>query len=228
MRSGYRFRAVMPIAIVLGVTTAAPCAAQTRVSSLEELRRELAKGDVITVVPAAGEPVAGRLMRLGADDLDVRPLKRRTPQDRGPRDVTIPLTAIRSLERPRDGVANGTVVGAAIGAGAGAAMFFSALMIDRNEVDEWGPAYGAAAAAFTGLGALIGWAVDAAQSKPHIRFDASPRRNITISVQPLYSRGPGIALAVTVSRWNTRAVARFVTGTSRHICHPGHPDAEAE
>jgi HAMP domain-containing protein len=43
-----------------GAIGASPCIAQTRVTSLEELRRELAAGDFITVVPAVGQPVAGR------------------------------------------------------------------------------------------------------------------------------------------------------------------------
>jgi hypothetical protein len=74
-------------------------------------------------------------------------------------------------------------------------MFLTAFVIDRNEIDEWAPFYLGATAVCTGIGALIGWAVDAARSKPHLRFDA-PVRSPTLNVQPLRSRGVGIGLAV--------------------------------
>jgi HAMP domain-containing protein len=186
--------------VAFGAIGASPCIAQTPVTSLEEMRRELAAGDFITIVPGDGQPVAGRLMRLGTIDLDVRLVNKRTPQERGPRDVTIPFTAIQSLERPRDSVRNGAVLGAGIGAAFGGAMFIHALVIDRNEMDEWTTPYVGGAAVCTGIGALIGWAVDAANSKPHIRFDASPGGRTKVSVQPMYSRGRGIALAVSFSR----------------------------
>ena len=176
--------------VVIG---AAPCIAQTPVTSLEELRRELAAGDFISVVPAVGQPVAGRLVRFGNVDLDVR-------QERAPRDVTIPLNAIQSLERPRDPARNGAAIGAGIGAGVGGAMFLHALAIDRNEIDEWAAFYLGAAAVCTGIGALIGWAIDTADSKPHLRFDPSSARRTTVSVQPVYSRHGGIALAVSFAR----------------------------
>jgi hypothetical protein len=188
------------ILTLIGAIGASPCIAQTRVTSLEDLRGALAEGDFITVVPADGPPVAGRLMRLGTADLDVRPVTRRTPQARGPRDVTIPLDTIQSLERPRDSVRNGAAIGAGIGAGFAGAMFIHALVVDRNELDEWAAPYVGAAAFCTGIGALVGWATDAANSKPHIRFDASPERRTKISVQPVYSPRRGISLMVSVSR----------------------------
>ena len=190
----------LTLIIAVGAIGASPCVAQTRVTSLEELRRELASGDFITVVPAGGQPVAGRLMRLGSVDLDVRLVNKRTPRDRGPQDVTIALNDIQSLERPRDSARNGAAIGAGIGAGFGGAMFVHAIVIDRNEMDEWATLYVGAAAVCTGIGALIGWAMDTANSKPHIRFDASSEGRTKVSVQPMYSRGRGIALAVSVSR----------------------------
>lgn len=186
---------ISSLIVAFGAIGASPCIAQTPVTSLEEMRRELAAGDFITIVADDGQPVAGRLMRLGPADLDVRLVNKR-----GPRDVTIPFSALQSLERPRDSARNGAVIGAGIGAGVGGAMFVSALVIDRNEIDEWAAFYAGAAAVCTGIGALIGWAVDAANSKPHIRFDASSRGGTKVSVQPLYSRGRKIALAVSFSR----------------------------
>jgi hypothetical protein len=185
--------------VILGVIGAAPCIAQTPVTSLDELRRELSAGDFITVVPSVGQPVAGWLVRVGNVDLDVRVVDKRTRQQRGTRDVTIPLDAIQSLERPRDSARNGAALGAGIGAGIGGAMFVRAIVIDRNEVDEWATSYIGAAAACAAIGALIGWAVDTARSKPHVTFDASSGRRTTVSVQPVYSGRGGISVSVSFS-----------------------------
>jgi len=138
--------AISTTIVAFSAIGAAPAIAQTRVTSLEELRHELAAGDLITVVTSAGQPVAGRLVRLGAVDLDVRLVNRRTPRELGPRDLTIPITAIQSIERPRDSARDGAKIGAGIGAAYGAAMFVHALVIDRNEMDEWAPFYAGATA----------------------------------------------------------------------------------
>jgi hypothetical protein len=186
--------------VVLSISTligASPCIAQTRMTSLEELRHALAPGDSIIIVPADGQPVAGRLIRLGEADLDLRVVNKHTPRERGPRDITIRLNAIQSLERRRDSVRNGAAIGAGIGAGFGGAMFTYAYVIDRNEMDEWAPLYVGAAVVYTGIGALIGWAIDAASSKPHITFEPSSQGKTKVSVQPVYLRGRGIALAVS-------------------------------
>jgi len=204
-REGEVFQAVS-VAVVsvamtawLGLIAVPPADAQTRVTSLDALRRELAAGDFITVVPSAGAPIAGRLIRLGTAALDVR-LVERTPTGRVAQDVTVALDAIHSLERPRDPVRNGALLGAGIGAGLGGALFLQALAVDRNEIDEWAPFYAGATAACTGIGALIGWAVDAARSKPHIRFEAPSKERATLRVQPLYSQARGIGLAVSFTR----------------------------
>jgi hypothetical protein len=74
---------VMGILVALGMIGAHPCSAQTRVTSLEELRRQLEAGNLVTVVAGDGQPVTGRLMRVGEDDLVIRPVdSRRTPLDR--------------------------------------------------------------------------------------------------------------------------------------------------
>jgi hypothetical protein len=191
--------AAAALIVAVGAIGASPCIAQPRVASLEELRRQLATGDFIIVTPAVGQPVTGRLMRLDDVGLGIRLVDKRAPRERRPRDVTIPLDAIQSLERPRDSTRNGAAIGAGIGAGFGGAMFAYALVIDRNEIDEWAPLYVGAAAVYSGIGALIGWAIDAAKSKPHIKFDAHPG-GTKVSLQPMYSRGRGIGLAVSVSR----------------------------
>jgi hypothetical protein len=172
---------------------ASPCTAQTLVTSHEALRRELEVGDFITIVPTVGQPVRGRLLRLGNVDLDIR-------ADKRPRDITMPLDGIRSLERPRDSTRNGAAIGAGIGAAFVGSMFVHALVVDRNEFDEWATLYLGAGAIYTGIGALVGWAIDAANSKPQIRFDASSTARATVSVRPVLIRGGGIALAVSFRR----------------------------
>ena len=197
MRSTLALVTALTIAAI-AAAGATPAAAQTRVSSLDELRRDLSPGDRITVVPAAGPAVEGRLMRFGADEMEIRLEKRARPPTL--RDVTLPLTGISSLERPRDSARNGAAIGALVGAGAGGAMFLAALVVDRNEIDEWAGFYAGAAAVGTGIGALIGWAIDAGHSKPHIRFDAAPVRTTRAGARAAYPRGHGIAAAVTISR----------------------------
>lgn len=190
-------RVGLGICTLIGATSASPCVAQTRLTSLEELRGSLAVGDLITIVSADGQPVIGRLARLGDADLDLRVVNKRSPRERGPRDVTVPLTAIQVLERRRDSVRDGAAIGAGIGAGFGGAMFIHAYVIDRNEIDEWAPLYVGAAVVCTGIGALIGWAIDAVRSKPHITFEPSSRRKAQVRVRAVYLRGRGIALAMS-------------------------------
>ncbi len=171
--------------------------AQTTIGSVDQLRRELAIGDRITAVTAAGQPVAGRLIRIGDADLEVRLVPKAV---RGPRDVTIVFADLQSLERPRDPARNGAIRGALAGAAAGGALFVYALAVDRDELDEWAGLYLGMTAAATGIGTLIGWAIDAAHSKPHLRFAAPSARRTSVAVTPLYSPRRGIGIAVSVSR----------------------------
>jgi hypothetical protein len=170
-----------------------------RVATLDELRRELSPGDFISVVQTTGDSVRGRLRRFGDTDLDIRVETQVTAgiQRKQRLDVTLPLSALRSLERPRDSSRNGARIGAGIGGGISLAMFVWAFSVDRNEMDEWGPGYLAGAGFCTGLGALAGWAIDRAHSKPHVRFEAPSTGTVTIRAVPLLSRGPGMALAVS-------------------------------
>ena len=144
-----------------------------RVATLDELRRELVPGDFVSVVQTTGESVSGRLQKFGDTDLDIQAETQvTTGVQRRRLNVTLPLGTLRSLERPRDSSRNGALIGAGVGGGFALGMFAWAFSVDRNELDEWGPGYLAGAGFFTGLGALAGWAIDRAHSKPHIRFDA--------------------------------------------------------
>jgi hypothetical protein len=190
---------LLPALIVaLNVIGASPALAQVRVATLDELRRELRSGDFISVVQTTGDSVRGRLRRFGDADLDIQTETQQAPgQQRRLLDVTIPHGAIRSLERPRDSSRNGALIGAGVGGGVVLAMFVWAFSVDRNEIDEWGPSYLAAGGLYTGIGALAGWAIDRAHSRPHVRFEGPATGPLTIRAGPLLSRRPGMALVVS-------------------------------
>ena len=192
-------RLLLPALIVVpGMVGTSPALAQVPVATLDELRRELSLGDFISLVQTTGDPVTGRLRRFGDTDLDIEAGGRQAPaQQRRLLDVKIPLSAIQSLERPRDSSRNGALIGAGIGGGLALAMFVWAVSVDRNEIDEWGPTYLALGGVYTGIGALAGWAIDFAHSRPHVRFDAPATGTMTIRAVSLLSRGPGIALVVS-------------------------------
>ena len=65
------------VALTIGVG-ASPAAAQVRVATLDDLRRELSPGDMVSVVQTAGDPVRGRLLRFGDADLAKTAVESRT------------------------------------------------------------------------------------------------------------------------------------------------------
>jgi hypothetical protein len=193
-----RSPAQLVLIVVLNQISASPAVAQARVATLDQLQHELAPGDSISLVRTGGESLTGRLLRFGDSDLELRIVIPRQPGREGhPLDVTIPLETIRSLERPRDSSRNGALIGATVGAGFAGAMFVSAVVTDRNEIDEWAPIYFGYGALFTGIGGLVGWAIDSANSKPHIRFDRPSAEGTKVWVVPLLSRRRGLAVGVS-------------------------------
>ncbi len=187
--------AAMLIVSAFGGSTAS---AQIRVTNIDQLRRELSPGDALTIVQATGESVRGRLLRLGDKDLDIRTeAGPATGAERRRLDVTIPLSTIQSLERPRDSTVNGALIGAGVGAGVSLAVFIHAVAVDRNEVDEWIGPYLLATGIFTAVGAGAGWAIDRAHSKPHIRFDAPSSKSTQIRIVPLLGRRTGVGVVLS-------------------------------
>jgi hypothetical protein len=89
------------------------------------------------------------------------------------------------------------LIGAGIGAGVSLGIFVHAAAVDYNEIDEWGPLYLAMGAVYTGVGALVGWAIDSAHSKPHVRFNAPTAQTMRIRVAPLLARRKGMALVLS-------------------------------
>jgi hypothetical protein len=191
-----RVPCILAVTIAAAMTAAQPVAAQVRVSSIDEVRQALSPGDTVSVVQTTGGVVKGRILGLGITDLEIRP----EAEDRsgGPRrDVRIPLDAIQSIERRRDPPRNGALIGAGVGAGITGAMLIAAVAVDRNEIDEWAPIYLGYGVAFSGLGALIGWAVDAGRSKPAVRYDrpASESSRVTVAVSPRGRRGVAVIVS---------------------------------
>ena len=173
-----------------------PALAQIRAVTLEELRRELSPGDFISLVQVTGESVSGPLVHVGDTAVEIR-TEIRQAKGKQRLNVTVPLGAIRSLERPRDSSRNGARIGAGVGAGMGLGMLIYAAAVDYNEIDEWGPMYLAMSAVYTGVGAVVGWAIDAAHSKPAVRFDAPPAETMRIRVAPILGRRKGMALVLS-------------------------------
>jgi hypothetical protein len=194
-----RLHWLMMLVVVAGANLrAAPVLAQAHVATLDEMRGLLSPGDLISVGQTAGAPVTGQLMRFGDADLDIRTEAQAAAARPSQRlVVTVPRSAIRTLERYRDSSRNGALIGAAIGGGIVLAMFVYAAAVDFNEIDEWGPTYLAFGGIFSGLGALAGWGIDFAHSKPRIRFDAASTSTLEIRVIPSLSRGQAVALAIS-------------------------------
>lgn len=179
------------LVVAFAILGPSPALAQARAVTFEEMRRALSPGDLISVVQTKGDSITGRLRRIGDTDLDLQPA---TPGS--PTPLKIPLSAIQSLERPRDSSRNGALIGAAIGGGFWLAMFAYAAAVDFNEIDEWAGVYVAAGAISGGIGALAGWAIDRAHSKTHIRFDARPG-TLSFRVVPRVSRGWGMTMVLS-------------------------------
>ena len=182
--------------VALCMTGTSPALAQVQMATLEELRQELSPGDFISLVQTTGDSVRGRLVRFADTALDIR-TETRPATGKQRADVTVPLGTIRSLERPRDSSRNGVLIGAGVGAGVSLGMFIHAAAVDYNEIDEWGTRYLAMGAVYTGVGALVGWAIDSAHSKPHVRFNAPSAQTMRIRVAPLVARRKGIALVLS-------------------------------
>lgn len=192
MTSINRFPALIVALVTIGTS---PALAQARQTTLEELRHELSPGDFISLVQSSGETVNGRLVGFGDSALDIRS-ETREAAGKQRLDITVPLATIRSLDRPRDSSRNGLIIGAGIGGGLVLGMFVYAAAVDYNEIDEWAPMYLAMGAVYTGVGALVGWAIDSAHSKPHLRFNAPSADTMKIGVAPLLARGKGMAFVV--------------------------------
>ena len=182
---------VLPLSLALALVFGAPAAAQVRVVSLDELKSALAPGDIVSIVSGSEEPITGKVLQVDAEGLRVDS-DTESSGSLGRRIVDVPYSWIRSLDRPRDPTGNGAAIGAAVGAGIGATLFALAYAGDANEVGEWSGAYIAVAGILAGGGALIGWGIDRAHSKPPLRFEGGSSASTTMSVSPFVGRRRGV------------------------------------
>ena len=187
MRIVWLQRALLISAVVFGLTVA-PAAAQF--ATIDELRGQLARGDRVSI-RSNGSTIDGQVVRLGDSDLEMDRQNNRRLR------VTIPFNAIQSLERRADSTGDGAAWGAGIAAAAMGGLFIYAWRIDANEMDEWAPIYLRTGAVLTGVGALIGWMVDASRSKPYVRYVAPTAQTRKVQVLPLMSEGRGVAVSVS-------------------------------
>jgi len=187
-----RLPALIVALVAIGTSSAL---AQVRETTLEDLRHELSPGDFISLVQTSGESISGRLVGFGDSTLEIRDIREANSAQR--LDITVPLATIRSLERPRDSSRNGLRIGAGIGGRLTLGMFVYAAVVDYNEIGEWAPMYLAMGALYTGVGALVGWAIDSAHSKPHVRFNSPSTETMRIGVAPLLARRKGMALVMS-------------------------------
>lgn len=180
----------LAVIVSLNLIGAASAFAQARLSTIEDVRRAVQAGDIISVVQTTGRPITGKLIRFNETELVTQPTGSQ-------QQVTIPFSAVRSLERRRDSTQDGALIGAAIGGGIVLVEFVHGAIVDRNEMDEWGPSVAMAGVVVAGIGALIGWAIDHDHSKPHVRYDAASTASTTIRVVPLFVRGAGMGVSVS-------------------------------
>ena len=166
-------------------STAAAAPAQTGAA---EIRRRVKDGERVFIVDDQGRDWKGRIAGLGADGLTLLV---------GSQRADVPYSRIVRIDRPRDGVWNGALIGLGIGAGLGLLGALAAAADDGG----WGtpnPADVARIAPLVlgGIGAGIGLGLDAA-----IRHDTNLYRregSTRISVAPALGRSSGgVALSLS-------------------------------
>jgi hypothetical protein len=178
---------IVGLAALLSVTTVGALPARAQVSvTADELLAQLAPGDRVRIAASKGPEIEGIVKRIHVDKNSIEI----DSKAKGWRGEVLAIGELGAVERIPDSVKNGTLIGLGIGAGVAAAQFVYALAVDYNEIDEWAGIYVATGAAYSGIGALIGWRIDAARSKPRIRYEAavSPAPKITWSVRPFVTR----------------------------------------
>lgn len=148
--------------------------------SLSELHDWVRVGDTLLVTGFDGRKVEGELERVSADGLKLRTA--------GPRTVSLPESEVWQVDlRYRDPLWNGTLIGAAVGAG-----FFLVLAANAANSDDWDLTVAQSAAfatlIFVGPGAAIGALVDRATPGRRLIYSAGwkPSR-LSVSVAPILS-----------------------------------------
>jgi hypothetical protein len=102
--------------------TPAP-SSQPVVTDFGSLRLHLGRGDRVTLVRTDGSAASGKIIRIGASDLDLRAEVGEPGERRRTLTIAIPFETIESLDRRRDSTKNRALTGAGVGAGVDIALF---------------------------------------------------------------------------------------------------------
>lgn len=167
------------------------------ITSPGELRARLRVGDRVRVTERNGDEWRGEVTRIGMTDCELvtEPSARRDDPSRLM--VTMPYDVIAALERRRDSTLNGALIGAGVGGGAMLGVFLYMVAVDRNEMDEWAGAYAASGLVAAGIGALVGWGIDAAQSRAAFTYRPETTRATQVRIGPMISRNAaGLGVSV--------------------------------
>ena len=177
-----RFRSGV-IASMLVLIWSAAADAQPDSASLEQLKPLADASSTVTVIDSQGQRVRGTLADASRSQLSLRV---------GREIRRFQATEVRSVRlRKGDSLANGALIGAAIGGGPAALMF-----LDNECHDD--PACYQAVAVYAGLGALAGLGIDALVRDETVVYSAgAPRASQAIRVAPLTGRGrKGVRLTI--------------------------------
>ena len=168
--------------LLLLVVGVAMTEAQEVAGSFEQLRSSVRVGDKVTVTDVMGREMQGTIAELSSSSLALVVGKTRTEFFEAD---------LESVSR-RDSRWNGTLWGLAVGAVVGAAF-------EKSFVDEYGRddiGYGSAVVPFAGIGAGIGFAVDAMIKGRRVVYSRPSTSTMDATISPV---------------WNTRHKGIFVS-----------------
>jgi hypothetical protein len=150
---------------------------------------------VIVTVGTTHETLSGRLLRFADDGLVLAD---------GPTPRTVRFSDVQRIERRRDSLWNGALIGYAVGFGAGAGLVLAQSCHPQPrglfELCFNGPAFAAAfGGVITGpIGMAAGAIADAIVKRPRVVFDRRSGHRATITATPtLLSGGGGVRVAIT-------------------------------
>jgi hypothetical protein len=169
-----------------------PAGAQTEAETIRSILRE---GQKVSVTDDGGRELDGRIVSLGVSTLSLQ--HDRTKQ------TEIPYGDVLRIDRPRDGLSNGAL----IGLGVGAAFGLTAWAVDRDpgpcDPDGWWECsppgtteYVAATLVTAGLGAAIGVGVDALIRRERNLYRRGQATRITlVPTLAAYVRGVSVSIS---------------------------------
>lgn len=163
-----------------------PVAASAQTDA-DEIRRRVKEGQKIVIVDDQGRELTGRIGELRADALMLLVDRDRTD---------VPYDRILRIDRPRDGLSDGALIGLGIGAGLGLGLAAAAEMDDSGFLDfDFTDVAPIAIPVLGGIGAVIGLALDASiRREPNLYR----RQGATLSLAPTLGRSRrGVAIAVS-------------------------------